>query len=822
MLEANAESFLYALTSVVADAARDASPLVLCVDDVHWADERSRAFLLYLARRLAGLPLLLVLAARPADPDGDRGFVERIAAEPSSVVLELAPLGEPSVATLLAQALPAPPDAALVAACHEATGGVALLVTELADELARRSARGSPPTPDEIVQLAPTGVTRSVVLRLAQLGEDATALARAVAVLDDESAVSEAAALADLAPREAGALVSALADSHVLADAAPLRFAHPLVRTAVLHDIGVVEQRILHTRAARLLRTRGASVERVALQLLAGEPSGDADAVVVLRDAAAHARRSGSAATAARLLARALEEPPSAAVLADVLVELASAELAAGSAQAAERVGAALDELTDPGAAVTLALSAAERLVARPGQSRSHLDSLLARGLDAARDAGNDDAELQLRAIQAVASRQGPAGDAAPGRALERELRAAPLSTPARRYALALAMMAQPVDTPAMAIETARVTREAYQDGLLPIGAATGCLLTALQADELEDGLTWLAELEREQRRTGSLVAMSHLLTMRAFALFLTGDLPGAEADARASEDLLDLPPFPVLVSILLLTLVARGEDQRALDELERRNLARAGPEGPLMYPLLHARAVVRRDTGDLAAARDDFELLGERMRQTEVGQRPLPPWRSNLALTLAAQGEPEAGRALAAEELALATANWPTHSARGIALCALGTLTPDVAGLKLLEQAVAELEQSPRRLERASALVALGSALRRGRQRAAARAPLQRAMKIAQRCGAIPLAERARDELQATGARPRRLALSGVQSLTPSELRVARLAATGVTNRHIAQELFVTLPTVETHLRHVFQKLDLTSRTQIADALAA
>jgi predicted ATPase len=144
MLEANAESFLYALTSVVADAARDASPLVLCVDDVHWADERSRAFLLYLARRLAGLPLLLVLAARPADPDGDRGFVERIAAEPSSVVLELAPLGEPSVATLLAQALPAPPDAALVAACHEATGGVALLVTELADELARRSARGSP------------------------------------------------------------------------------------------------------------------------------------------------------------------------------------------------------------------------------------------------------------------------------------------------------------------------------------------------------------------------------------------------------------------------------------------------------------------------------------------------------------------------------------------------------------------------------------------------------------------------------------------------------------------------------------------------------
>jgi DNA-binding CsgD family transcriptional regulator len=94
--------------------------------------------------------------------------------------------------------------------------------------------------------------------------------------------------------------------------------------------------------------------------------------------------------------------------------------------------------------------------------------------------------------------------------------------------------------------------------------------------------------------------------------------------------------------------------------------------------------------------------------------------------------------------------------------------------------------------------------------------------MEIARRCGAIPLAERARDELRATGARPRRLALSGVQSLTPSELRVAKLAATGATNRNIAQQLFVTLPTVETHLRHVFQKLDLTSRAEIADALAA
>jgi DNA-binding CsgD family transcriptional regulator len=818
-VDTNAEIVLYALTSVVADAARDAAPLVLCVDDVHWADERSRAFLLYLARRLAGLPLLLVLAARPADPDGDRSFVERIAAEPGSVVLELASLTESSVATILTAALPAPPSGALVAACYEATGGVALLVTELADELARRSARGPPPTPDDVLQLAPTGVTRSVVLRLAQLGEDATALARAVAVLDDEAALSEVAALADLAPREAGSLTSALAASQVLADATPLRFAHPLIRTAVLDDLGVVKARVLHARAARLLRARGAEVERVALQLLSGEPGGDPDAVAVLRDAAAQARRRGAPTAATRLLARALDEPPSEDARADVLVELASAELAAGGAHARERVDAALDELTDAEATVALTLRTLERLLSRvPGTT---LAPVLARGLTAAHEAGDDEAALRMRALETIVRRQGPGADPGPGRALECELRAGPLSTPAQRYALAVALLAQPIETPAAAIESGKRTRATGRDGLFPIGATTVSLITMMQADEVEDARAWLAEVEREQRDVASLAGMSHVLTMRAYACFVTGDLAGAEAEARASEGLLELPPLPMMVATLLLTLVARGSGEAALQELERRGIAGELPGGTLVNPILYARAVVRRDTGDLAGARSDFELLGERVADVHLAQRPLPPWRSDLALTLAAQGEPESGRALAKEELSLARSRWPTHSAQGIALRALGALTPGPAGTKLLVEAVDELEHSPRQLELARALVALGSALRRGRQRAVARAPLTRGMELAHRCGAIPLAERARDELRATGARPRRLALSGVQSLTPSELRVARLAATGVTNRHIAQELYVTLPTVETHLRHVFQKLDLTSREQIADALS-
>jgi DNA-binding CsgD family transcriptional regulator len=487
-----------------------------------------------------------------------------------------------------------------------------------------------------------------------------------------------------------------------------------------------------------------------------------------------------------------------------------------------ERVAAALDELTDPAAAVALVLEVTEHLVARPRLSGASLGPFVARGLQAAREAGDDDAELRLRALETLTRWQGPAADAAPGRALERELRAGSLSTPAQRYALALALHAQPNNTPADAIEVAHRTRAAWPDGLLPIGAATGSLLALLHAEETEEALGWVAELERQQREAASLTGMNNVLTIRAYALFLMGDLAGAEAEARASETLLELPSFPMVVSTLLLTLVARGNGETALEEIDRRDLAGELPEGMLLNAVLHARGVVRRETDDLAGARTDFEALRDRMARTGLGQHALPHWRPDLALTLAAQGEPDAGRALAAEHLAIVQASWPTHSAQGIALCALGTLTPGAAGVKLLEQAVAELERSPRRLELARALVALGSALRRGRRRAAARAPLTQAMKIADQCGAIPLAEQARDELRATGARPRRLALSGVQSLTPSELRVARLAATGATNRHIAQELYVTLPTVETHLRHVFQKLDLTSRHQIADALAA
>jgi DNA-binding NarL/FixJ family response regulator len=141
--------------------------------------------------------------------------------------------------------------------------------------------------------------------------------------------------------------------------------------------------------------------------------------------------------------------------------------------------------------------------------------------------------------------------------------------------------------------------------------------------------------------------------------------------------------------------------------------------------------------------------------------------------------------------------------------------------GLALLEEAVDVLARSPAKLEHAKARTELGAALRRANRRAEAREHLRHALELATICGAAPLVRRAETELLAAGARPRRISLRGVESLTPSERRVAEMAAEGPTNREIAQALFVTPKTVEVHLSSAYRKLGIRSRSQLSSALA-
>jgi DNA-binding CsgD family transcriptional regulator len=160
-------------------------------------------------------------------------------------------------------------------------------------------------------------------------------------------------------------------------------------------------------------------------------------------------------------------------------------------------------------------------------------------------------------------------------------------------------------------------------------------------------------------------------------------------------------------------------------------------------------------------------------------------------------------------------------RSALGVALRISAAVRPADA-VEILTEANATLEGSEARYERALTLIELGAVLRRRRERRAAREPLAAALEEAHRCGAAPLSERAMVELRAAGGRPRRVMRSGVDAMTPSEGRVAALARDGLTNVQIAQELFITPKTVEAHLGHAYRKLDISSRKQLAEALAA
>jgi DNA-binding CsgD family transcriptional regulator len=193
--------------------------------------------------------------------------------------------------------------------------------------------------------------------------------------------------------------------------------------------------------------------------------------------------------------------------------------------------------------------------------------------------------------------------------------------------------------------------------------------------------------------------------------------------------------------------------------------------------------------------------------------------WRADAAPLLAALGRHEEARALAWEELERCRA-FGAPVPLGAALRTLGLVEPGDSGIGPLEQAVTILASSPARLEHALALLELGAAFRRAGRRVEAREPLREALELARACGAGAVAARAHDELVTAGARPRRDPIESRSNLTASELRVARLAAEGTTNREIAQALFLTENTIETHLRSVFRKLDIHSRSQLARAL--
>jgi DNA-binding CsgD family transcriptional regulator len=232
-------------------------------------------------------------------------------------------------------------------------------------------------------------------------------------------------------------------------------------------------------------------------------------------------------------------------------------------------------------------------------------------------------------------------------------------------------------------------------------------------------------------------------------------------------------------------------------------------------------RGELRIACGDLERGVEDLLGAGTWMEERDLLNPGWSPWRMVVAPALAATGRVAEARDLVSEAIARARASGAVW-ALGYALRTMGELERGEAALALLAESVAVLDGSAARLELARSLVSHGAALRRAGRRADARDPLRRGLDLAARCGATGLERAAHEELLAAGARPRRQAVTGVQSLTPSELRVCRLAAEGRSNPEIAQALFVTRRTVESHLARAYRKLAIASRDGLPEALAA
>ena len=229
-------------------------------------------------------------------------------------------------------------------------------------------------------------------------------------------------------------------------------------------------------------------------------------------------------------------------------------------------------------------------------------------------------------------------------------------------------------------------------------------------------------------------------------------------------------------------------------------------------------RGRLRVETGSPERGVEELLQVGETVRLVSLENPSGVSWRGWAAEGLRLLDRNDEARALAGEELALAR-RWGDPYAIGASLRVLGLVQGGEAGIALLREAVELLAGSEARLEHARALVDLGAALRRANQRTEARERLREGVDLARRVGAFGLADRANEEIAATGARPRKVLRTGLDALTASERRVAQLAADGMSNKEIAQTLFVTIKTVELHLSHAYRKLEISSRAQLDKA---
>jgi tetratricopeptide (TPR) repeat protein len=706
---------LYWLTAGIAQRA----PLLLAVDDLHWADQPSLRFTAHLARRLEGLPVLLVLTVREPRPvpTAEPGVTVGLAAEANVTVLRPAALGGTACAELVSGTLGGEPSPAFQEACRELTGGNPLLLQVLLASLTTEGVTGTDAEVRHLRRLTPATVSRSVLLRLGRMPAAALAAARAIAVLGTAATTARAGQLAGLDADTGAEAVGALMAEHLIEGEHALRFVHPLVRSAVYQDLASpVRQRWLQ-RAARMLDAEGAAPEEVTVHLLAAGLAGDGWVVAKLRSAAADARGRGAADVAVLYLRRALAEPPAVGVRADVLFELGRLESLQEPGEAARHLSEALTGTAEwpRRGKITLALSEALALGGRFADAvgllatataevgeESYREPLEAALLNTARmDIGTR--ALTQPLLERITAR------AARGDRLDPQLHA--------NLAIELAATGQDLER---AVWNARQALNAMPR-LMSVSTAAlpETISVLLFADQDQDALvaarSWL-QLAQEQGSQPSAAVAAGITSL--IALY-GGEV--SEAAAYGQQAIAGTPNIwisTITSSFVIRALLERGEFEQA-----RGLLAGLGLTGDLVptWPhnlVRHARGCLLAAAGDHAAAVADLLEAGELAQQWEIPNPAIMPWRSDAALSLAALGDKQRASRLCTEEVELAR-RWGAARALGIALRAAGVVEGTERGIGLLTEAVTILRSSPAPLELARALIDLGAARRRAGSRA-------------------------------------------------------------------------------------------------------
>jgi DNA-binding CsgD family transcriptional regulator len=794
----------------------DEQPVALLVDDLHWADRASLRWLEYLGRRLDGVPVVVVATLRPQEPGADVELLGAVQSSPGTETLVLRTLSEDAVGAIVERALGAAPDAAFREVVAQVTGGNPLLVRALAEGAAEAGLRGTAGEAARVAELDPPALGPVIQRRLQALGGDALTLARAAAVLGGRGSLEDLGEVAGLDAQRAAAAADRLAAAELL-EGGTWAFVHPLVREAVLDALPAARRAQLHEAAARRLAGAGAPPGEIAVHLLATEPGTRPGVAATLRAAARRAAAEGAADVAVAQLRRALAELRQAptADRSEILLELGELEVRAGAPEAEQHLVEALDAgLTGDAAARARTALGVSRMLRAPLPALTDFEQAMGEATD-------PDLRMQLES-----------------RLLEGTVYHSSLLP--RRRALLDAGRADPDASPVMAAhlamdsayrgrpaaETIAYADRAHPDEVLrvigPENSTYNLLFHALRyAEQPDRSLALLEAGDAAARRAGSRFQTFFLEHAWAYWHLQFGSVQAGIGQAQTGFDKVLSAGFPMtigafgaIVAELLVELDRIDDAARVVDALDPEvDETVAGPFA------VTARGLVRwvQQRRELAEAdlRRAVELLDSRGWHAPL----VTGARLRLAMSLAERGERDEALSIATTQVEVALAAGTT-GALGASLRAQGRAQGGDEGIELLAQAAEMLGRTPLTLEHGWALHDLGAALRRTGRRADARTPLRAALDVAARTESALLGRHAREELEAAGGKALRSALSGPASLTPSERRVAELAASGLSNREIAETLWVTQKTVEVHLSHTYAKLGIRTRGQLTGAL--